>query len=58
LAAIGFGTIAIAALIEHLPPRLAEVALLAIQPLLFAFLLGGPASTWLFNLLQLGRLRR
>lgn len=58
LAAIGFGTIALAAVIEYLPPRVAGVALAALPPLLLVFMLGGPASTWLYNVLVLTRLRR
>jgi tetratricopeptide (TPR) repeat protein len=58
LAAMGFGAIGIAAVGAHLPPDIEDVALALFKILLYGFLLGTVASTWLFNALVLTRLRR
>ncbi len=58
LAAMGFGAIGIAAVGAHLPPDIEDLALALFKILLYGFLLGTVASTWLFNVLMLTRLRR
>jgi tetratricopeptide (TPR) repeat protein len=58
LAAMGFGALGIAAFIEQMPREIQGLAVALFKILFFGFLLGTVASTWLFNLLVLTRLRR
>jgi tetratricopeptide (TPR) repeat protein len=57
LAAMGCGAIGISAFGTHLPVEMQEIALVMFKLLLYAFLLGTVASTWLYNLLILVRIR-
>ena len=58
LAVLGFAAVGILVFGEHLPRNTLEFALEAAKLLSGAFFLGAVASTWLVNLLQLGRLKR
>lgn len=58
LAAIGFGAVGIAVFGDQLPQDFDAAALALFKMLLYLFLFGTPASTWLYNLLLIARLRR
>lgn len=58
LTAMGLAAIGISALGAHLSAEMQEPAVILFKLLFYAFLLGTAASTWLYNLLVLTRLRR
>lgn len=58
LAALGFGANAFAAFGPYLPDHIRLVLMLLSVPMLYLFFVGTVASTWLYNLFLLARLRR
>jgi hypothetical protein len=58
LAMLGIGAIVLAVFVSHIPEDLGDTALALFKLCFYLFLLGLPATTWLYSLLALVRMRR